>query len=448
MPSRKPNVIVITCHDLGRHLGCYGVGTVRSPNVDGLAAEGVRFAHSFCTAPQCSPSRASLFTGRYPHSNGVLGLTHGSFGWDLSPDERHLAQILAESGWQTVMCGVHHESQDAGKAGYQRVLRAEGAEAAPRAAEAIEFIRQRPPDSPPFFLHLGFVEPHRLPGPGGFGPTALDGTLGVTVPEYLVDEPSAREDFAAFQGAIYGVDRAIGQLLAALEGGGLREDTVVVMTTDHGIPFPRAKCSLYDPGLEVCLIVRWPRGGWSGGQVYREPISNVDYLPTLLELLEIPVPERVQGRSFAPLVGGGAYQPRSEIFGEMTYHDYCDPIRCIRTEEHKLIVSFTSAHGFMDPSQSWRPKTKTRHPEDPRRAYHEPVELYDLAADPLEARNLAGAAEHRAVRQDLLGRLYGWMRETEDPLLEGIPTPPMHRRALAALRGEADSVQRPERRSR
>jgi N-sulfoglucosamine sulfohydrolase len=321
MPDCKPNIIILTCHDLGRHLGCYGVPTVRSPNIDGLAAEGVRFENSFCTAPQCSPSRASIFTGRYPHSNGVMGLTHGNFAWDLNPGEKHLAQLLSEAGWRTAVCGVHHESRDAGKAGYQDVLNPGGFDASLREEKAVEFIRQQSSAGSPFFLHVGFVEPHRLPGPGGFGPTALDSSLGVTVPPYLADEPEAREDFAAFQGAVRHVDGAIGRILEALDGHGLRENTLVVMTTDHGIPFPRAKCSLYDPGLETCLILRWLQAGWENGRVYPEMVSNVDYVPTLLEMLELPVPEAVQGRSFAPLLSGENYRPRTEVFGEMTYHD-------------------------------------------------------------------------------------------------------------------------------
>src|SRR5205085_1510747 len=111
-------------------------------------------------------------------------------------------------------------------------------------------------------------------------------------------------------------------------------------------------------------------------------ISNVDYLPTILEACGVAVPSHVQGRSFAPLLDGEPYEPRAEIFAEMTYHDFYDPRRCIRTATHKLIVNFSNAKFFMDPSQSWRPKTITKHPEDPANAFHPQTELYDLVADP------------------------------------------------------------------
>src|SRR5438034_9793638 len=123
------SVLFFTCHDLGQHLGCYGQKTVNSPALDGLALAGVRFEKSFCTAPQCSPSRASLHTGRYPHATGVLGLAHPPFGWRLAPTERHLAQLLAEAGYATELVGMQHliepgsaSGRRAEQLGYERVL--------------------------------------------------------------------------------------------------------------------------------------------------------------------------------------------------------------------------------------------------------------------------------------------------------------------------------------
>jgi len=144
----------------------------------------------------------------------------------------------------------------------------------------------------PFYLQVGFFEPHRRFSDNGIQP---DDSLGVTVPPWLVDDDGAREEFAGYQGAIHSLDNAVGEILAALEENGLRENTVVVFTADHGMPFPRAKCSVYDPGLQTPCIMRWPAGGLTGGTVHDAIISNIDYLPTWLDLLSLPTPAAVQG---------------------------------------------------------------------------------------------------------------------------------------------------------
>lgn len=425
----RPNVVVISCHDLGQHLGCYGVTTVNSPNLDRLAREGVRFSSSFCVAPSCSPSRATIYTGRYPHSNGVMGLCHSNFAWDLHPTERHLAGILAEAGYRTVLIGVQHETRRPEDMGWQEILG--GLDAGEVAEDAVRWLCNTGTREQPFYAQIGFFEPHRLFHT--FGPDP-DDSLGVTVPPWLVDEPSARAEFAGYQGAIRKMDAAVGRVLAALDNLGLDGNTLVIFTTDHGMPFPRAKCSLYDPGISVALIMRWPSRGWAGGKVFTEMVSNVDYLPTILEAVGVPIPKNVQGRSFAPLLDAREYAPRTEIFAEMTYHDYFDPRRCIRTPTHKLIANFSTAYFFMDPSQTWRPATITAHPEEPAWAYHPHIELYDLQADPLEFNNLAESPEHADLRDELASRLLAWMEDTHDPLLHGPPASPHHLATIEKLR--------------
>ena len=449
-PPKRPNVLLVHCHDLGQYLHCYGVKTVRTPNIDALAAGGVRFARSFCTNPGCSPSRASIFTGRYPHSNGVMGLTHASFAWDLNPDEKHLAQMLREAGYTTAAVGVIHETASGfQRCGYEQHVRQ--ASAAPATDAAIGLLGKfaREPGKP-FFLCVGFIEPHRLgykepawpgalPGDNSFPGPALrpDDSLGVEIPGYLRDTEGTRRELAGLQGAIQHVDTQVGRLLAALKESGQESDTLVIFTTDHGIAMPRAKCSLYEPGVQVALMLRLPgRQGWHGGIVRPEMVSNIDYLPTILELLGQPIPVNVQGRSFAPLLDGKSYQPRQEVFTELTYHNYYDPRRAIRTETHKLIVNFTTAPAFMDPSQSWRPSSDTVVPRNPAAAYHPHVELYDLTKDPWEQNDVAERAQYAAVRTELLKRLHQHLIETKDPILLGAVTSPHHRRTAELLEGK------------
>lgn len=427
----RPNILFITSHDLGRHLGCYGVETVASPQLDGLAADGVRLAQCFCSAPQCSPSRSSMFTGRWPHSNGVMGLCHGDFGWDLHDTEQHLGKLLQQAGYTTAYAGHPHETRRPEFFGLETRIPFRGGTAPSIAEAGGKWLTEQA--GHPWYLQVQFFEPHRAKV--GFG-AEPDITRGVTIPPYLQHELSAYDEFANFQGAIKRLDQGIGMLLEALGRSGQLDNTLVWFVADHGIPFPRAKCAVYDPGLEVATILRWPSGGLSGGRVLQPLLSNVDYLPTICDLLGLETPAAVQGRSFEPLLRGRAYTPPEAIYGEMTYHDYCDPRRCIRTETHKLIANFTSAPFFMDPSQSWRRGTVTVDPDNPPYAYHPPVELYDLLQDPLETHNLAGDEAHETLCAELLKRLHGWMVETSDPLLQGIPNSPLHERTLAALRGE------------
>ena len=299
----------------------------------------------------------------------------------------------------------------------------------------------------PFFLCVGFVEPHRLPYPEPDWPGATprdssfpgpklkpDDTLGVEVPGYLRDTEGTRRELAGLQGAIRHVDTQVGRLLAGLKELNLESDTLVIFTTDHGVAMPRSKCSLYEPGVQVALLMRLPsRPGWHGGIVHQEMISNIDYLPTILDLAGVPIPGRVEGRSFAPLLDGQAYQPREEIFSVLNYHDYYDPRRAVRTERHKLIVNFSTAPAFMDPSQCWRPPSQTATPPNHAMAYHPHLELYDLPTDPWEQTDLAQKPASAAVRDDLLKRLHRHLVQTKDPLLQGAVVSPQHRRAMEFL---------------
>jgi arylsulfatase A-like enzyme len=208
----------------------------------------------------------------------------------------------------------------------------------------------------------------------------------------------------------------------------------VIATTDHGIAMPRAKCTLYDPGIEAALIMRLPARGWSDGRTIHDLISNVDLFPTLVELAGLPVDERVHGRSLRPLLDGDPYIPREQVFSELTYHDYYDPRRAIRTTTHKLIVNFSAAPSLMDPTQSWQPRSRPATPANPATDFHPPIELYDLTTDPNEQTNLATNASHTTIRDDLLARLHTWMQETSDPLLDGPVKSPSHEQAIEMLR--------------
>jgi arylsulfatase A-like enzyme len=162
-------------------------------------------------------------------------------------------------------------------------------------------------------------------------------------------------------------------------------------------------------------------------------VSNIDCLPTILDLAGVQIPAGVQGRSLMPLLDRNSYSPRDEIFGELTYHDYYDPRRSVRTGEYKLIVNFSSAPAFMDPSQSWRPRSDTVVPANVTLTYHSTIELFDLKNDPWEQRDISRNPQYAAVLSDMRSRLRKHMETTSDPLLQGAVTNPLHMRSLAWL---------------
>ena len=433
----RPNVVVITCHDLGRFLGCYGIPTVSSPRIDDLAADGVRFEHAFCAAPQCGPSRAALFSGRYAQSAsyGVVGGEGPAvMGWGLADGERHIASELADAGWTCVAVGCVHESFPSDLLVLHDTPDVEGNVLA---AVAIEQLEGFAADQRPFYLQVGFTEPHRIYGerdePRGWGflgnHVEPDDELGVTVPEYLLDDEGSRAEFAELQGAVRYVDASIGRIVDRLHDLALDENTLVLLAADHGLSMPRAKMSLYDPGLEVALIARYPRRGWAGGRVIGELVSNVDIFPTVMDVVGLPTSDRVQGRSLTPLLDGDPYEGRTEVFAQQTYHCYYDPRRCIRTARHKLIVNFSVGYAYMV-EPVWRQRSTPVAPWWPPQG---PVQLYDLQIDPLELNNLADDPMYSELRRGLLVRLHQWMLDTKDPILDGAVMSPRHTNGIRAL---------------
>jgi N-sulfoglucosamine sulfohydrolase len=386
-----------------------------------------------------------MFTGLYPHTNGVMGLTHRNFAWDLHPDIMHIGQILRHEGYSTALLGVHHESRTGDRARVaQRCGMDEyvpGGNASLLAERVVERLQRYSTQDKPFYLQVGFTEPHRRSNPddkeyAGFLGDYMqaDDSLGVTVPPYLEDTSGSRTEVSEIQGAVHLVDDAVGRILSSLQDLGLAQNTIVVFTTDHGLALPRAKCTLYDPGIGTALIMRYPQGRWQG--VYDQLVSNIDLLPTLLDAVGIQKDATLQGRSLMPLLHKEDTRWRDSIYAEMTYHEYYDPCRCIRTEYYKLIVYFSAAPAYMDCSQSYHPRSKPVVPAVPRREYHPTVELYDLQNDPWEQVNLDGNSDYAETERQLLRQLYAWMVETDDPLLQGPVPSPMHQWAINKLMGD------------
>lgn len=265
------------------------------------------------------------------------------------------------------------------------------------------------------------------------------------MPAYLPDNPATRTDLSRFHNSIEQMDTAVGRVLDALEKSPAAQDTIVIFTTDHGIPFPRAKSTFYDPGIRIPFIIRWP-GRIEGGRAYGQLLSNLDLCPTLLEAAGLPIPEGLEGRSFWPLLTGRPFKERDEVCGALYYDSNYDPMHMVRTRRYKYIRSYAvtpeEARGA-DPATLARHKTglwiraddsdvqssltwKSIEPGGPF-PMPPPEELYDLETDPLEQKNLAADPAQAAVLDDLRTRLRAMMERSRSPLLRGHVSPDLSR---------------------
>lgn len=408
--SMPLNILQFICHDLGRELACYGNPTIPSPHLDAFAAESMRFTNYFAASTPCSPSRGCIMTGKYAHSNGLMGLVNR--GWDLPESQRTVVDALNDAGYHTANIGLQHERKDRARNhyAYQWTESMDAKAVAEQVAVYLEEV------SSPFYLNAGTFEVHLPFDQLCYTPDDPD---AVKLPPYLPDAPENRMERAGFHGAIRYMDEAFGVILDALDDTGHRDDTIVVFTTDHGEAFPRAKSTLYDPGIGTALMVRVPEGvtGVCDGL-----LSNIDLAPTLLEAADAVTPADMQGVSFLGLLAGARYAPRTEIFAEKNYHDHYDPMRCIRTGRYKYIRSFKDMPKLPLPKdirESMMAEALRGDAGEPRPR----EELYDLWEDPGEEENRVHDPAFAGIRRDLAARLDRWMHDTGDPLLETVDLP-------------------------
>ncbi|MDF2924200.1 MAG: sulfatase [Paenibacillaceae bacterium] len=417
------NIIYMHTHDTGRNIEPYGYA-VPTPNLKGLAEEGILFRQAFCAGPTCSPSRAGLLTGMAPHTAGMLGLAHR--GFHMEDYTRHLASFLTRHGYETALCGVQHEVAEAqiGLLGYTRNLTVLNKEQEHEAKDlrtahiAADFIKEQ--HDQPFFASVGLFNTHRAKA--DFPETSHPVDPRYVMPPFpMYDTPQNREDMAAFTASAAVVDQCYGIVRQALEESGQWDNTILLFTTDHGIAFPRMKCNLLDTGIGVSLIMHVP--GMEKGKVVDAIVSQVDLFPTLCELSRIEKPDWLQGASMVPLMDGSADEIRGELFAEVTYHAAYEPMRCIRTKRYKLIRRYTDHHQHVMPNMDDGLSKRFLVSHGMREQRTQQEMLFDLYLDPIERENLINDPAYQEIAEDLSRRLLGWMKETNDPLLETAEVP-------------------------
>ena len=432
---RRRSVLLIIADDQGLDLGCYGNAAIRTPNLDLLAAAGVRFTHGFSTVSSCSPSRSVIYTGLYNHTNGQYGLAHDTHNQHTFDWVAPLPRLLKAAGYATGIVGKMHVKPEPL---YGFDYHVEGREiagnrdVAAMARKAGEFLAAQ--RGRPFFLVIGYGDPHRdakgfanLREYAGVKRTVYD-PGAVRVPYHLPDWPEVRADLAAYYEAVSRLDAGVGLLMKELESSGRKDETLVIYASDNGIPFPGAKTTLYDSGIRLPLIVVSPelrRRGTTNDAL----ASWVDLTPTILDWAGAQGPSGYQlpGRSLLPILSEEHPRGWDEVNASHTFHQITMyyPMRAVRTRRHKYILNlahelpYPQASDILD-SPSWKAMA-ARRPEKmgsrPWSAYFQRPreELYDLEKDPNELHNIAG--EGGDGLQELRGKMAAFREKTKDPWL-------------------------------
>jgi N-sulfoglucosamine sulfohydrolase len=412
--SFRPNIVYIHSHDSGRYLSPYGQ-SVPTPNLQRLAQEGTIFRKAFSAAPTCSPSRAALLTGLYPHSNGMLGLAHR--GFSLNDYQQHIVHTLKPAGYTSVLAGLQHVAKVPETMGYDKVLPHKDTSAVHVAPAAVGFLDSRP--TSPFFLDIGFFETHREYPEA----TAEDKANYSPLPRPIPDTTATRGDFARYRASARIMDEGVGKVLDAIDRNGFGENTLIISTTDHGISFPRMKCNLTDDGWGVSLIMRGPK--LPRAAVCDALISQIDVFPNLCDYIGIQHPGWLQGKSFLPVLSGQVAEIHEELFAEVNYHASYEPKRAVRTSRWKYIRRFGDRRTPVLPNCDDSPSKDLWLQAGWGSQVLDTESLYDLLFDPTEHANLINDPGHAQVAQEMRERLHRWMVSTNDPLLHGpVAAPP------------------------
>lgn len=419
--DQRPNFVVIVADDVSwDDLGPYGHPTIRTPHLNALAEQGMRFEQAFLTCSSCSPSRASLLTGRYPHQTGAAELH-----MPLPAKQVTIAQLLQAAGYFTAAAGKWHLGPDA-RRDFHLILGG-----GPSGCEQWQETLARCPEDRPFFLWLASFDAHREYQAGTIEqPHAPEDAV---VPPYLPNVPAVRADLARYYDEITRLDSYVGRIVEQLEQRKLSDNTVVFFLADNGRPFPRCKTTLYDSGIRTPLLVRWP-GKIPTNSVCQELVSAVDLAPTLLDLAELPEAETMVGRSFEALLLNPRSPGRAAVFAEHNWHDYQAHERAVRTRRYLYIRNVFPELTGSPPADAVRSPTfaamQQMHeaeelPERQRTCFVAPraaEELYDMYSDPHCLANLIDDPQLESKRQELSAALDQWIAETDDRIPD-MPTP-------------------------
>ena len=426
--ERQPNILWITCEDMSARLPSYGDHTVKTPNIDRLAQDGVRYTRAFGTYGVCAPNRHTLIMGMYPSSTGAMAMRT----W------RRTSALKFITDPELLAIPVYEATPPANAKSFTEYLRAAGYYCSNNSKTDYQMAtpitawddssknahwRNRPSKDTPFFAVFNNTVTHESKTFKQTSPKVVD-PAKLTVPPYYPDTPEVRQALAWHYDNIVAMDQWVGKLMHELEEDGLLDNTIVFFYSDHGDGLPRAKRWVYDSGLHVPLIIRFPdkRGA---GTTNGELVSFVDFAQTVLSLLEIPIPSHMQGRAF---LGSAKATPRKYIYG---LRDRMDPapemIRAVRDKRFKYIRNYRPDLPYLGfiPYRDQAPIMQSikKHMEagtlGPDQwqftARKKPLEeLYDTEKDPHEIHNLAGDPRYFDKLAELRAAHKRWTEKYND----------------------------------
>lgn len=416
--ATQPNIVFIIADDLThRDIGCYGSKNVKTPNIDAIAEEGMRFTRFFQAAPMCSPTRHSLYTGLYPIRNGAY--PNHAFAKEGT---QSVAHYLKNEGYRVALSGKTH--------------------IAPAASFPFDYLsKTRDPDhkaleefmvrdkGQPFCAFLCYREPHT---PWTLGDPSIYDPETIELPPYLVDTKTTRKRLTEYYAEINHLDNSVGEVRDLLDKYQLSENTILIFTSEQGNAFPFAKWTCYDSGLQTAFIARWPNH-IKANSTTSAMAEYVDVVPTFIEMAGGQALDQLDGKSFLPVLLSETDEHKSYVYGVQTTRGINNGsehygIRSIRSDKYKYILNLTPEAKFQnnitekkanwtDFWETWVQKAKTDSIAEAlvHRFQHRPAEeLYDITADPYEMNNLAGQEVYQSSLIDLRTRLADWMEQQGD----------------------------------
>jgi len=426
--QKTPNIIVFIADDWSKHAGVYGDKVIKTPNIDKIASEGIVFQNAFCAAPSCTPSRAAILTGRYPHQLGEGGNLYGT----LSAKYPNYAKILEKQGYHV---GLERKGWGPGKfenGGYEH-------NPAGKLYRNFEEFFSKKPENQPFCFWFGSQDPHRAYIEGSGVEAGINSSL-INVPAWLPNHPIIKSDLADYYFEVQRFDREIGEVIEKLKISNEYDNTLIIVTSDNGMPFPRAKANIYDTGTNIPLIISWKNGIKPNPQLQNTFVNLLDLAPTFLEITNIEIPKEMTGKSLLPFLKNQTIEHRQEVYLERERHanvrkgNESYPIRAIRNDKFLYIRNFepdlhpagdpvkwysVGRYGDVDasPSKDLILDNQNNFEHYYQRAFGKrpAEELYDLSNDPDQLKNVINDKKYTKSLKNLRSKLNKWMKTTQDP---------------------------------